>query len=141
MNTPATVVKLNARGGPLVAPQKGRARPTNGSCTHVGGDPNTPEARRYRDLLAGYRDKLGREPDQVEETWLRTSASLALQHEVLARRLASGEWVDTADLTAVSSELRRVLSKLGIAGSGTPARRSRTFSDFLPASHKRIDAR
>jgi hypothetical protein len=126
----ATVVELNARGGPLVAPQKGRARVTNGSCTHVGGDPNTPEARRYRDLLAGYRARLGRTPDAVDDTLLRTAASLALQHELMARALASGKRINPADLTQLSSELRRVLSRLGLDG-GRAEPEGPTLADLL----------
>jgi hypothetical protein len=118
MNTLATVTKLNARGGPLVAPRKGRARPTNGSCTHVGGDPNTPAARRYRDILAGYRAELGHEPTAIEDTMTRQAASLALQHEQRTRAQVAGKRVATDELTSLSSEWRRIMTRLGIAGNG-----------------------
>jgi hypothetical protein len=101
---------------PAEAATSGRARVSNGKCVHVGGDPRGTAARRYRDIFSGLRDRLGHSPDAVEDVLLRTGASLALQSELLARELASGKRVATADLTALTSELRRVLIRLGLGG-------------------------
>jgi hypothetical protein len=130
MSTQVAVTHQSVRRRSAVAPKKGRARVTNGSCVHVGGNPRGTIARRYNDLLDAYRDKLGHEPDLVEDTMCRQAASLALQHELMARALASGKRINPADLTQLSSELRRALIRLGLGGVSTKHQGPR-LSDLL----------
>jgi len=109
----------------------GRSRVTNGHALHVGGDPRGKAARRYRDLLHGYRAKLGHPPDPIEDSQLRIAAAIALRSEQLARRLASGKPVAAGDLTGLASELRRVLGRLGIGGNGQAVDEGPTIEAFL----------
>jgi hypothetical protein len=93
---------------------------TNGTRLFItGGDGNTAIGRRYRDLLTGYRAELGRQPTMIEDTLLRSAASMAIRQEQLAGALSTGELIDPRAVTQLSSELRRVLRELGIRGGGS----------------------
>jgi hypothetical protein len=97
-----------------------RSKLTNGVLRHARGtaDSRSIEGRRWRDFYVGYRERLGREPDMVDDSLLRAAASLSLRGDQLAAEMASGAKVDPADLTGLASELRRILIKLGIDGNG-----------------------
>jgi hypothetical protein len=101
-------------------PKSNLSRVSTGTRLFIdGGDGRTPIGRRYRDLLAGYRAELGRQPTMIEDTLLRAAASIAIRQEQLAGALSTGELIDPRAVTQLSSELRRVLRELGIRGSGS----------------------
>jgi len=96
----------------------------------VTGDPRGRAARRYQDLLIGFRAVLGRLVNTAEDTLLRTAASLALRGEIMAASMACGERVDPAELTQLASELRRVLGILGLAGASAEAAELPTLGEL-----------
>jgi len=118
----------------------GRARVTNGKCLHIGGDPRGAAARRYRDLLAGYRAALGREPDPVTDSRLRAAAAVALRGELLAAELAAGKRIDASDVFAASSELRRALREAGLEAATAAPSEGPTLADILSASRPEREA-
>jgi hypothetical protein len=98
-------------------PKSNNSRITNGERLFITGGSNTAVGRRYRDLYAAYRLELGRPASVIEDTLLRSAASMAVRQEQLAGALSAGDHISAREITQLSSELRRVLRELGI-GNG-----------------------
>jgi hypothetical protein len=95
-----------------------RSSITNGKRRHRRGtvDGRTHAARRWRDLYLGFVGDLGRKPSVADDACLRQAATLALQSEQLTTNAAAGGRIDSAELTSLCSELRRVLKSVGLSG-------------------------
>jgi hypothetical protein len=85
---------------------------------HGGADGRSRPARRWRDLYLGFTAELGnRKPTTSEDAQLRQAATLALRSEKLTTMAAAGGRIDSAELTSLCGELRRVLRTLGLGGA------------------------
>jgi hypothetical protein len=95
---------------------RGKSSITNGRrLHHRETDARTRPARRWRDIYQGLVAELGRAPSFAEDQLVRSCADLAMTHEALSSRVASGQLVDHEELTRVSGSLRRTLVVLGLA--------------------------
>jgi hypothetical protein len=131
-NTLRNVCRMNVAASPHQ-----RSKVTNGRRLFLEGiDGRSALARRFRDVLAGYRAALGRTPTASDDAMLRTATSLTLRQEQLAGALASGNHIDPGDITMLSSELRRCFRSLGMdgaSGSESDADRLRRRREELEA--------
>jgi hypothetical protein len=106
-------------------PSNNRTKVGNGVRLHNrpkfgGPDMRFREGRRFTEVYSDIVNELGRKPTMTEQAQIRVAATLAIRAETLSARLASGKRVNTADLTQLSSEYRRVLGQLGLGGAAAP---------------------
>jgi len=72
-------------------------------------DGRTAGGRRLKALIAAYAKDLG-ELSQVDQTLIRTAATLTLKLELVEADLASGKPVDSDELIRLASTSRRALA-------------------------------
>jgi hypothetical protein len=85
---------------------------TNGSVLLEGIDGRSAKARRYRDLVGELVSEHGGALSTPERALIRQAAALMLRAEELQAAIVRGEPVDEDKLIRLSSEARRVLSRL-----------------------------
>jgi hypothetical protein len=112
-----------------------RSSVTNGRRRHRKGtvDGRSHSARRWRDLYLGFVADLGRKPSVADDAQLRQAATLALRSEELTTMAAAGGRIDSAELTSLCGELRRVLRGLGLGGSGAADSSGPRLADLMAA--------
>jgi hypothetical protein len=110
-----------------------RSSITNGKRRHRRGtvDGRSHAARRWRDLYLGFVADLGRKPSVADDAQLRQAATLALRSEELTTASAAGGRIDSAELTSLCGELRRVLRTLGLGGPPAGADPGPRLADLL----------
>jgi hypothetical protein len=106
-------------------PNNNRTKVGNGLRLHNrpkygGPDMRSREGRRFTEVYTDIVSELGRKPTMSEQAQIRLAAALAIRTEDMSSRLATGKRVNAADLTQLSSELRRVLGQLGLGGAASP---------------------
>lgn len=86
-----------------------------------GVDGRTLAARRYRDLVAGFRHDLGRHPSTAEQALIAQAAALVMQRERLAAEVAAGRDADPRAMVRLAGALGRTLRELGLSKPPKPA--------------------
>ena len=111
-----------------------RSRVTNGRQILAGIDQRSPNARRYRDLVAVVAADQGG-VDHCSEAKLqliRRFAALSVQAEAMEAQLANGTAIDITEYSQLTSTLVRVVSRLGI---------NRTARNITPHLHDYLEER
>lgn len=93
-----------------------RSAVTNGNALFVSGNPNTPWARRYRDLIVEIAVDLGGVDllSQAQQALIRRGAALSVELEMMEGRLSEGLSVDLDLYGRLASHQRRILESLGL---------------------------
>jgi hypothetical protein len=73
-------------------------------------DGRSAGARRLKALISAYSADLAGELSQVDQTLIRTAATLTLKMELVEADLASGKTVDSDELIRLASTSRRALA-------------------------------
>ena len=96
--------------------RKSHSAVTSGRRLLPGGDPNSPWARRYRDLVTRHiRDLGGRtELSEAQLSLVRRPAALACELEQMEARMSQGVEVNLDSFGRAASHLRRLYETLGI---------------------------
>jgi hypothetical protein len=104
-------------------PSRLRSRITNGSKMVAGLDGRSAEARRYRDLVISYADDLGGSDKltEAQRTLIAQAVTLQVQSERVQASVLRGELVDVEQLTRMANAAMRILTRLGLKKSCTPA--------------------
>jgi hypothetical protein len=99
-----------------------------------GIDGRSPQARRYRDLVADFADELGGQDrlTQAQLAVVRQAAGVTVQCEAMQTDIVNGKSVDAEQLVRVSNLLARLLGQLGIGKTAAPETKpKRTLRDKL----------
>jgi hypothetical protein len=89
-----------------------RSKVTNSGLL-AGVDNRSSEARRYKDLVAGFVDQFSlRGDDAAGLAQCQTAASIKLKIESLTGSMCNDQRVDPSELAKLSGELRAVLNDL-----------------------------
>lgn len=102
-----------------------RSAITNGSRLLAGLDGRSSEARRYRDLCAGFADALAGEGalTEAQRVAVRRAAELTVIAEQQRARALRGEPVDPLALVRLEGMVARAVRALGIPAERQPKRR------------------
>ncbi len=88
---------------------------TNRSSGLPGVDGRSAEARRYRDLVAGFSGDFGTQKlSERELALIRQAAALSVQSEAMQVQIVRGGDVDLEQLTRLTNVLTRTLKELGL---------------------------
>jgi hypothetical protein len=88
----------------------------------LDGDPLSPWARRYRDLVAAHVSDLGGADmlSEAQASLIKRASAIEVELERLEAALSRGEAIDLDAFTRATSHLRRVLESLGIERKPRP---------------------
>ncbi len=97
-------------------PPTTRSRVTNGKELVAGADGRSPQARRYRDLIAEMTNDLGGAEvlSEAQRQLIRRAAGLSVQAEAVEAAILNGKDIDLAAYVTATNALRRVLDTLGL---------------------------
>src|SRR5271168_2974500 len=91
-------------------PSQTRSRITNGSDMLRGIDGRSAEARRFRDLVEGFKADLGISmTGERELALIRQAAALTVQSEAMQSAIVRGDDIDVEQLTRLTNVLTRTL--------------------------------
>jgi hypothetical protein len=131
------ISKVNATQGPAKARQRERKHSAVASGRRlfaIDGDPSSPSARRYRDLIAGHVSDLGGPDSGLSEAQLslvKRASTVEVELERMEGKLSAGESIDLDLYGRLLGHLRRVLESLGIERKPKDTRKA--FDDFIAA--------
>jgi hypothetical protein len=113
-----------------------RSKITNGKQLLANIDGRSPEARRFRDLVASLGDDLGGEAGltEAQRALVRQAAALVVQSETLVAASIRGEDVDIEQMTRVANALGRTLARLRLRKPRKPGRPSHLAAHFGEAA-------
>ena len=97
---------------PSIRPARVRSAVSNGTRLLAGVDGNSPQVRRYRDLIEALTADLGEPDSEAVRLQVRNAAALQLHVEDLTARLARGEAVDPEAFTRATNAAQRALTAL-----------------------------
>ena len=108
-----TVSGYQSKRVKAAAAPRTRSMVTNRTRLIAGVDGRSATARRFRDLIADYTRECGGKDLSPAEAWLvRQAAAMTLRAEQLQAAIVLGQPVLADELIRLSSEARRILSRL-----------------------------